>query len=84
MQILQPLYPFFNFSNSKINITDNACGCVARMIVKAPNAVPLDQVLPLLLSNLPLKQDFQENDPVFSCIFLLLKMEHPSVINLLI
>jgi hypothetical protein len=79
MQTLQLLYPFFNCSNSKINITDNACGCVARMIIRAPEAVPLEQVLPLLLSNLPLKQDSEENEPVFSCIFLLLKMEHPAV-----
>lgn len=49
------------------------------MILRAPEAVPLEQVLPLFLSNLPLKQDSEENDPVFSCIFLLLRMEHPAV-----
>ena len=79
IQILQLLYPFFSCSNSKTNITDNACGCVARMILKAPDSVPLEHVLPPFFANLPLKSDFEENEPVFQCIFYLLQIEHAAV-----
>jgi hypothetical protein len=59
------------------NVTDNACGAVSRMILKHPNAVPLDQVLPVLLRALPLKKDFVENKPVFDCIYSLFKSNNP-------
>lgn len=43
------------------NARDNAVGAVARMILKNAEAVPLDQVLPILLGALPLKRDFAES-----------------------
>ncbi len=47
----------------------NASGAVCRMILKNTSAVPLDQVLPVLVASLPLKNDYLENRPVFRAIF---------------
>lgn len=49
----------------------NACGCVARMALKNPNSVPLDQILPVLISHLPLSVAFEENTPIFNLIIFL-------------
>jgi hypothetical protein len=40
---------------------DNASGAIARLILKNSAAVPLDQVLPRLLNQLPAKEDNREN-----------------------
>jgi len=58
---------------------DNAAGAVARLMITNQNSVPLDQVLPVFFSVLPLKSDFVENRPVFQAIFLLFSQQHPYV-----
>ncbi|PRT54110.1 Importin subunit beta-4 [Wickerhamiella sorbophila] len=57
----------------------NACGCVARMVLKHPDAVPLDQVVSVLLERLPLKDAFEENSPIFNLILQLAQQQHPVV-----
>lgn len=47
---------------------DNACGCVCRMIMAHQDKVPVDDVLPVLVDLLPLKEDYEENEPIFDCI----------------
>ncbi len=79
-QLLPLLRPLFDRDESKINITDNACGAVARMILRYPSAMPLDYVLPVFLSSLPLTKDFQENEPVYKCLFALLGTQNAYVI----
>ena len=37
------------------------------------------QVFPGLLQCLPLKEDFEENDPVYSCIIELFSDQHPLI-----
>jgi hypothetical protein len=77
--VLQSIQPFFQ--NQQLpNLTDNACGCLARMIMKQPTAMPLDQVLPVLLSALPLKADYQENEPVYKCIMGLARAQDPTIL----
>ncbi|KAG1472937.1 hypothetical protein G6F56_001242 [Rhizopus delemar] len=76
--LLTTLYPLFQ-PQAVPNITDNAAGAVARMIVSRPDAVPLDQVLPVFTSVLPLKADFAENEPVFHCIFQLFRANNSFV-----
>lgn len=46
----------------------NACGCVSRMALKYPDLVPISQVMPVLVSHLPLKSSFEENAPIFDLI----------------
>lgn len=49
----------------------NACGCVARLALKHPNAVPVDAILPALFEHLPLETGFEENTPIFELIIKL-------------
>eukprot|EP01119_Soliformovum_irregulare_P017178 TRINITY_DN5056_c0_g2_i2.p1 TRINITY_DN5056_c0_g2~~TRINITY_DN5056_c0_g2_i2.p1 ORF type:complete len:1064 (+),score=402.94 TRINITY_DN5056_c0_g2_i2:21-3212(+) len=53
------------------NIRDNACGAVARMMMNNSEAMPMDQVLPVFLRELPLKIDFVENVTICKAIFFL-------------
>ena len=66
-------------SEHEARLLDNAAGCVARMIKKAPQNVPLDQVLPHLASLLPLKEDFRENEPVFDMIVYLYQQQNDVI-----
>eukprot|EP01114_Cavostelium_apophysatum_P006244 TRINITY_DN1748_c0_g1_i1.p1 TRINITY_DN1748_c0_g1~~TRINITY_DN1748_c0_g1_i1.p1 ORF type:complete len:1062 (-),score=285.77 TRINITY_DN1748_c0_g1_i1:27-3212(-) len=75
-QALLALSKLFNDS-ALPNIVDNACGAVCRMIMTNPNAVPLNQVLPVLLSALPLKADMEENSTVYNCLFHLFNTSNP-------
>src|SRR5690349_2660959 len=59
MQLLQPLFT----NPSHISTSGNATGALARMSLRSPDAVPLDRVLPVILQQLPLKEDFEENEP---------------------
>ncbi|KAI8075033.1 armadillo-type protein [Gongronella butleri] len=79
-QILEALHPYFQ-DQSFPNATDNATGAVARLILAHPDAMPLDQVLPVMTSALPLKVDFAENEPVFSCLFQLFHANNPFVMG---
>ncbi|KAG6821184.1 hypothetical protein H0H93_004004 [Arthromyces matolae] len=73
LHILGALQPLFNVTPdspaAKLNAKDNAAGAVARLIVRNTTAVPLDQVLPIFIDALPLKNDYLENRPVFRAIF---------------
>ncbi|CAL9197642.1 unnamed protein product [Musa hybrid cultivar] len=66
--ILRTLYPLFSDSEADDAVCDNAAGAVARMIMVQPQSIPLNQVLPVLLKALPLKEDFEESMTVYSCI----------------
>ena len=72
---------------AKFNARDNAVGAVSRLIYKNTAAVPLDQVLPVLLSAVPLTQDYLENRPLFRAIFHLFSTQpqilHPHLDRLL-
>lgn len=77
LQLLQALRPLFNVPEqapaAQLNAKDNAAGAVARLIVRNSAAMPLDQVLPIFVGALPLKNDFLENRPVFRALFHLFK-----------
>ncbi|GJY22951.1 importin-4 [Tanacetum coccineum] len=62
------LYPLLEESEPDYAVTDNAAGALARMIMANKNSVSLSQVLPILLSVLPLKEDHDESAPVYNCI----------------
>jgi len=76
--LLQAISPFFQ--DQKLpQVTDNACGCLARMILKHPQSADLEQTLPALIHCLPLKQDFYENEPVYRCLCALINAGNPAV-----
>lgn len=49
----------------------NACGCVARLILKNQQAVPVEHVVTPLLQHLPLQTGLEENTPIFEAIIKL-------------
>ncbi|WRT69118.1 uncharacterized protein IL334_006102 [Kwoniella shivajii] len=71
--ILGALQPFFapaeHSAPAVYNARDNAAGAVARMVTKNPNALPLDQVISVLVSVLPLRFDPLENRAVYGALF---------------
>ncbi len=80
--LLQALQPSLQISSQdpnedSRNLRDNACGCLARLVLKKPEAVPLEQVLPLLFGALPLLEDVAEWAPVMQCCISLLHSQNP-------
>lgn len=49
----------------------NACGCVCRMALKHESAVPLNDILPVLFTHLPLQTGYEENTPIFALVMKL-------------
>ena len=64
--ILSKLEPLLQTRRART--LDNACGCVCRMIMAHPDKVPIADILPVLIDLLPLKEDYEENEPIFTCI----------------
>lgn len=75
--ILTKLEPLLQTQEPRI--LDNAVGCVSRMIMAHPDRVPLGEVLPVLVDLLPLKEDYEENKPVYECIMKLYQQGEPTV-----
>ncbi|KAF5383571.1 hypothetical protein D9615_003515 [Tricholomella constricta] len=77
LHLLGALRPLFIVTQdspaAKLNAKDNAAGAVGRLFIRNTAAIPLDQVLPIFVDALPLKNDYLENRPVFSAIFHLFR-----------
>lgn len=71
-QILAALHPLFDSQRPAV-VVDNACGAVARLITTFPQSVPLQHVLPVLLTALPLREDHEEETPVWTCLIQIVK-----------
>ncbi|KAL2904211.1 putative importin subunit beta-4 [Bienertia sinuspersici] len=81
-EILRGLHPLFGESEPDNAVRDNAAGAVARMIMVHPEAIPLDQVLPVFLKALPIKEDHEESTAVYSCVCNLVSSSHPQILSL--
>ncbi|XP_053972274.1 importin-4-like [Hylaeus volcanicus] len=55
---------------------DNVVGAIARLIIANYSILPLDQVFPVFVNQLPLKEDFEENKAVFKSILTLYEAGH--------
>ncbi|KAG2553164.1 hypothetical protein PVAP13_9KG514100 [Panicum virgatum] len=80
--ILRSLHNLFSNSESDDAVRDNAAGAIARMIMVQPQSIPLNQVLPVFIKALPLKEDHEESMSVYSCICSLLLSSHPQILPL--
>ncbi|KAG4399188.1 hypothetical protein AAZX31_08G185000 [Glycine max] len=80
--ILRGLYPLFGESEPDDAVRDNAAGAVARMIMVHPESIPLNQVLPVFLRVLPLKEDREESMAVYSCVSTLVFSSNPQILSL--
>ncbi|KAH8601139.1 armadillo-type protein [Bisporella sp. PMI_857] len=78
--ILTKLEPLLHTEHART--LDNACGCVSRMIMAHPDKVPIDDVLPVIVEQLPLKEDYEENKPIYECITGLYQNGNQTVIGL--
>ena len=78
--ILSKLEPLLHSEGARQ--LDNAAGCVARMISKHPESVPIEQVLPALVNLLPLREDYEENEPVYAMIVKLYQSGDSTIQNL--
>jgi len=65
-----------------LELPDNACGLIGRIITTSSTqtSLPLDQLLPALLSHLPLRKDFEENKIVYGAIFTLFQLQNPAIL----
>lgn len=68
---------------SDLRVIDNLCAALCRMIMSNVDSVPLEQVLPALVARLPLKEDQEENNTVFSCLAMLYTHSPALVVNLM-
>lgn len=77
--ILTKLEPLFSIKECRC--TDNAAGCLSRLILAHQDQVPLSEVLPAFVNSgvLPLKEDFQENEPVWEMIITLYKQQNSII-----
>lgn len=64
---------------NEMRMTDNVAGAICRMMTKNPNAEFVAQALPAVVSILPLTEDYEENAPIFQCIYKLYELSNPTV-----
>ncbi|KIW78377.1 hypothetical protein Z517_08212 [Fonsecaea pedrosoi CBS 271.37] len=78
-QILSKLESILRITECRCQ--DNAAGCVSRLILKHKDKVPIQQVLPALVDSgiLPLKEDYQENEPLWTMIVQLYRDQDPTI-----
>jgi len=78
-QILSKLEALFSIIEGRCR--DNAAGCISRLILKHRDKVPVAEVLPALVRSgvLPLKEDYEENEPVLKMIVQMYKWEDNTV-----
>ncbi|XP_062077299.1 uncharacterized protein LOC133782115 [Humulus lupulus] len=80
--VLRGLFPLFGESEPDDAVRDNAAGAVARMIMVHPESIPLNQVLPVFLKVLPLKEDHEESMAVYTCVSTLVLSSNPQILSL--
>ena len=74
LTFLQALEPMLTQAGHEEACADNALAAIARMIMTSPESLPLDKLLPLWFSKLPLKDDMEEMKTVLKAILFLLQL----------
>lgn len=64
-------------------ILDNILGALARMILTNSSLIPLKEVLPVFVQKLPLREDFEENGPVFKALEVVYRQGNQDLLPLL-
>lgn len=78
--VLSKLEPLLHTKHART--VDNACGCISRMIMAHQDKVPVDDILPVIVEQLPLTEDYEENKPIFECIASLYQYQDETIISL--
>ncbi|PHH93315.1 hypothetical protein CDD83_7100 [Cordyceps sp. RAO-2017] len=80
-----PLYPQLwdklepLLTTKEMRMTDNVSGCLARMIMKHTDNGFVAQALPAIVGALPLTEDYEENEPIYQCIYTLYERGNETV-----
>ena len=77
--ILEKLENLLAMDDTGHRIYDNAAGAVCRLITAHPDQVPIGDYLPAVVARLPLTEDFDENKPVYTCLYHLYEHNEPTV-----
>lgn len=85
------VYPYYNKILQLLSATiskekhagtiDNICGALARMIVTNVEAIPINDVFPVYIKHLPLREDFVENEAVFKSLAFLYQQGNPLLVQ---
>jgi hypothetical protein len=70
--IFSKLEPLLD-AQDQARLLDNTAGCVSRLISKYPSKIPIGEVLPRLVQLLPLREDYEENKPIYGMLVKLCK-----------
>lgn len=68
-EVVRKLEPSLAIKDSRMQ--DNVAGCFSRMMMRNPEPAIVAKLLPEVVNILPLKEDFEENAPIFQCIYKL-------------
>lgn len=80
-----PMYPLLweklepLLTVNEMRMTDNVAGSLCRMMTKNPDNGFVAQALPAVVNVLPLAEDFEENAPIYQCIYKLYEISNPTV-----
>lgn len=66
-QLWEKLEPLL--AMKEMRMTDNVAGCLARMMMKHADNSFVAQALPAIVNVLPLTEDYEENEPIYQCIY---------------
>lgn len=76
-QIWEKLEPLI--AVREMRLTDNVAGALCRMMMKNPDAGFVSEALPAIVNVLPLEEDYEENEPIYKCIYTLYDQSNPTV-----
>jgi hypothetical protein len=76
--IFSKLEPLLD-AQDQARLLDNTAGCVSRFMAKHSDKLPVAEVLPRLVQLLPLREDYEENKPVFGLIVKLYQQNDSTV-----
>ena len=76
-QLWEKLEPLLTVK--EMRMTDNVAGCLARMMLKNPDPGFVSEALPALVAILPLQEDYEENEPVYQCVYKLYEQSNQTV-----
>ncbi|KAK7114904.1 importin-4-like [Littorina saxatilis] len=78
--ILKQLLEMLN-GEENLRVIDNMCAAICRMIWTNAANLPLEYIVPAVIQCLPLKEDFEENTTVFTCLLQLYQDNNPQVMS---
>ncbi|MBE3046001.1 hypothetical protein IMZ48_26375 [Candidatus Bathyarchaeota archaeon] len=68
-EVVRKIEPALAITDSRMQ--DNVAGCFSRMMIRNPDPAIVAKLLPEVVNILPLKEDYEENAPIFQCIYKL-------------